>query len=747
MFAPLSDDKEMEEEYVPPSTTSSASRSSSSSPAPSPSPSPRGKKSKKKQKAAGGSKKKAGSGKPRKKRGEGHREDVAAAAAAAAISAAEAARMPAGLVRDGLDAIAKADAERKAATEKLERLSAANVPYVFQLRRLKEGEHGVAKAPYYSPARGAVARTLPSVAEGHTSVTSDDWAENRRRDDARRTASQRARRAPFVPGSKAGRTWCSRVEEKAGVNQPPPPSSAKSWRERLGLPEQPRPTEKQKRAVSLRVRFVDQTADAEGVMGAAPPAPGNKTRADVRRGFSLAGRGQACVYSEAVKIVYSLPEGEQGKLALNHGLLNKALIVKKSYAFRCKDEKGSPEYFSKKSQFDAEAALVQPLRDKFYGGKSLLEAEPWLQKVHSNVLTQALRDVAKAFKSNFAKLRAQKARGAKKVKPFRVHMKDPRKPSSHTFYVLADNIKATHVPRPDLYNVAEAKRAAANKPPSKLRDHRARQLRERRQWTRLELPAKFCGQTTVKQRTVVYLTRCADLDKDGKLLGDVRFTRDDLGRWNCVVQRRPRKVRPLRPVAERKVMADDQGVRDAHTCYSPSQATVTTYAGGERGIDLIFKRHLEPADKLIMELRELKRKTDFNNKGAVEAYEETARKKGRQKLRHIQRAKNMIREMHCRVARDMTANFDTILLPPFNTKDMARRRKKRDDGTVERRRLKSATVRRLLFMSFYKFAQLVGHRCLCDGSEKLPEGEEFTTMACTFWCVCSRACPVRGCSN
>ena len=289
-FAPLSEDTEMEEVeeegYATPSSPATAAQS------PSPSPSPPSKKAPKKKKAAParGAKKKASSGKPRKKRGEGHREDVAAA-------------------------------ERKAATEKLERLSAAGETYVFRLRRLKEGEHGVAKAPYHIPARGAAARTLPSVAEGHTSVTSDDWPENRRRPDSQRTANQRARREPFVPGSKAGRTWCSRVEEKAGVNQRPLPSSAKSCRERLALPEQPRPTEKQKRAVSLRVRFVDQTADAGGIMGAAPPAPGNKTRADVRRAFTLAGRGQAYVYSEAVKIVYSQPEGEQGKMALSYGQL------------------------------------------------------------------------------------------------------------------------------------------------------------------------------------------------------------------------------------------------------------------------------------------------------------------------------------------------------------------------------------------------------------------------------------------
>jgi len=288
------------------------------------------------------------------------------------------------------------------------------------------------------------------------------------------------------------------------------------------------------------------------------------------------------------------------------------------------------------------------------------------------------------------------------------------------------------VPRPDLYNVAEAKRAADGKPPSELGAHRARQQRERRQWTKLELPALFSGQT--KERTVVYLTRCADLDKNGKLLGDVRFTRDELGRWNCIVQRRPRAVRPLRPVAERKTMADDQGVRDAHTCYSPSEASVFTYCGGDRGIDLVFERHLEPADELIMQLRALKRKTDFSDPVKAAEYEKTARKLGRRKLRHFQKAKNLIKEMHCRVARDLTAKFDTILLPPFNTKDMARRRKKRNDGTVERRRLKSKTVCRMLFMSFYKFAQLLGHRCLCDGSEKLTPGEEFTTMACTFWC-------------
>ena len=108
---------------------------------------------------------------------------------------------------------------------------------------------------------------------------------------------------------------------------------------------------------------------------------------------------------------------------------------------------------------------------------------------------------------------------------------------------------------------------------------------------------------------------------------------------------------------------------------------------------------------------------------------------GRRKLRHFLKAKNLVKEMHCRVARDLTANFDTVLVPPYKTKDMARRKRRRSDGSIEPRRIKSATVRRMLTLASYQFVQLLEHRCLCDGSEMHHPGEEFTIIACPFWCA------------
>ena len=684
-------------------------------------------------KAGGGIKKKtASSAKPRAKRGERLEREADAAAATAAASAAAAAAAPAGLVRNGMDlkAIAEADAERATALRKLRDLSRGGHTYISTLKKLKAGEHGVAKAPYYSAARAAAARALPSVAQMHVGITSiKGWLADRRRSPVIRVAaSRRARCGPLTP--KGGRTWCSRLEKKVGVNQPPQPwHSAKPWRARLNLPEQPRETEKQMRAVSRRVRFVDQTADADGVMGAAAPAPGKKTRADVRRGFELNGKAAAFVYSEAVKFVYSHPAGEQGRVALQDGFMNKVFIVGKPDPFGRKATRDSAEYKKQKAAFDAEAQRVKDARAKYLGGRSLLDAHPWLRQAQSNVLTQALRDVSKAFKSNFDKQKAQRARG-EPVKPFRVGLKDLRKPSSHTFYVLADRITATHVPRPDLYNAAEAKRRAEGKPASGQRAHRQRQLRERRKWTRLEMSKNFCADNNNGKPVVVYLTRCAELTKKGKLLGDVRFTRDQLGRWHCVVQRPPRAVRPLRPFDDRKVCACDPGVRDFATVYSPSDATVITYCGGERGVSFVMEKALLKADNIITSLRDLKRRTDFSDAAAKRTYEELSRRLGRRKLRLFEKAKNLVKEMHRRVARDLTANFGTILWPPFRTGDMARRRYK-----GRRRVLRSGTVRRMLSLAHYKFRKLLEHRCLCDGCELLQPGEEFTTQACTFWCA------------
>ena len=327
MFAPLTTDAEMvdEDEYQMPSSPAS----SSSAPSPK-AAAPRGKKAAKKatkkaaKKAAKkaparkGGGKKTSSGKPRAPRGEKLRQDAAAAAAAAAASAAAAANAPSGLVRKGKEAIAAADAERKAATEKLRQLSESGKTYVSPLSDLKDGEHGVAKAPYYSAERAAAARKLPSVAKDACGAVTSGWPEDRRRADAQLTAKQRERRGPST------RTWCSREEKEVGVDRP---NADKPTCGDFQLPAPTQPKAKQKRAVALRVRFVDQTADAGGVMGAAAPVPGKKTRADVRRAFSKLSRAALLAYNAGVKLVYAHPAQQQLGVALDDGFMYSVLIT------------------------------------------------------------------------------------------------------------------------------------------------------------------------------------------------------------------------------------------------------------------------------------------------------------------------------------------------------------------------------------------------------------------------------------
>lgn len=416
------------------------------------------------------------------------------------------------------------------------------------------------------------------------------------------------------------------------------------------------------------MRFVDQTADESGVVGAAAPAEGKKTRAFVRAVFRRHGEAQRLVYNTYVRYVDSLPEEEKYRAAVSHHMMNQVLIVQKPERFSTKHAVGTEEYDAAKATFDANAARVKAVRDNHFGGKTLLEAHPWLKDVSTNVLTQALRDFTKAWKSNVAKQEAQRQRG-ERVIPFRVGLKDPRDASSLTFYVLAATVKATHVPRPDLYRVPskkDATRAAAGET-SGLAAHRAAQPR-RRQWTKLVLPSTFYGGGRSDPPVVVYLTRCADLTKEGKLLGDVRFTCDSLGRWHCVVQRTPRAVRPLRPVAERCIGSNDPGVTAFATCYGPGQgagsdqAKLVTYGTGQGGVERIMPL-LFKADDIITRLRKLKLATNFSVASEKKAYEATARHLRRQKLNCFNDAKNLIKEMHCRVARDLTANFDTIMWP------------------------------------------------------------------------------------
>ena len=85
-----------------------------------------------------------------------------------------------------------------------------------------------------------------------------------------------------------------------------------------------------------------------------------------------------------------------------------------------------------------------------------------------------------------------------------------------------------------------------------------------RVWTKLELPKSLGGgggkPTEVKPfRGIAYITYKVDIEGD-RLLADVTFTRDRLGRWHASVQRAPLQTPRTKPVGLRKVAFVDSGL-------------------------------------------------------------------------------------------------------------------------------------------------------------------------------------------
>ena len=238
-------------------------------------------------------------------------------------------------------------------------------------------------------------------------------------------------------------------------------------------------------------------------------------------------------------------------------------------------------------------------------------------------------------------------------------------------------------------------------------------------WTKLTLP-KLLG--TGKQSTHVYLTNKAEI-MNGRLLADARFTRDKLGKWSCVVHRTAIKPRPLQPLAERIPVFLDPGSRTGQTAYCPSSGVTTSYMEGQGGV----ARVMDIAFKIDALIREQKAQPER------EAHRHFINASNKQKHRLHARVKNLVRDAHRRVARDLTAQYDTIVLPVFETKRMTKKPLKKTDP---RRKLNSKAARALITLSHYKFRQYLTHRCLVDGCELHTPGEEYTTKACPYCGEC-----------
>lgn len=89
--------------------------------------------------------------------------------------------------------------------------------------------------------------------------------------------------------------------------------------------------------------------------------------------------------------------------------------------------------------------------------------------------------------------------------------------------------------------------------------------------------------------------------------------------------------------------------------------------------------------------------------------------------RLLERIRNLVKELHNKVAKELCTQYKTVLLPEFNTSFMVRKRKRKISGK---------TARAMLTWSHYKFKQRLISKSLETGTHVEIVQEDFTSKTC-----------------
>lgn len=313
---------------------------------------------------------------------------------------------------------------------------------------------------------------------------------------------------------------------------------------------------------------------------------------------------------------------------------------------------------------------------------SLVTKHPWLLEVPSYLRKNAVRDVLKAEKSN---------EGIRKADPrhrWSLKYKPRGNPSAWTVGVSKECISGVAVcPRPTPKRPREGEGATRN-------------------WTRFEL----CP--TYKMGTL-WLNEAVP---NGVIAKDCKLTVDARGRFYLVV---PYEIEPVpptaTPTAQRRVGAVDPGDRVQATVYSPHSGEVVQYAVGKErgGKDRVFNV-CKTIDETIIEANRIG---------------DTAKKRAwyRRRLATLRaRVRSLVMEARNKIALDMSRRWDTLILPPFETSGMVKR--KQANGLP--RKLHSKVARSLMSWRHYDFGVHVKNVFLRAGKEVVSPDERYTTMNC-----------------
>ena len=104
-------------------------------------------------------------------------------------------------------------------------------------------------------------------------------------------------------------------------------------------------------------------------------------------------------------------------------------------------------------------------------------------------------------------------------------------------------------------------------------------------------------------------------------------------------------------------------------------------------------------------------------KSDAQWWRDQMRRANKRVWRTANRIHDLTEDLHRRVAYDLVSRYDTIILPTFETKQM----------TKKGRKLRKRTVREMLNLGFYKFAQTLKWMCEKYGKTLVMCSEEYTS--------------------
>ena len=174
--------------------------------------------------------------------------------------------------------------------------------------------------------------------------------------------------------------------------------------------------------------------------------------------------------------------------------------------------------------------------------------------------------------------------------------------------------------------------------------------------------------------------------------------------WSMHIPFESSKEYVFKGLYSKSVCALDPGNRTFQTFYSP------TLAGkiGDGDKTRLFRLCLG-CDKLQSKIS---KSTGNTKRSIIRAYH-----------RATSKVKNLVNEIHWKAANFLTSNFDTILLPKFETRRMVTKQSGKS-------RLNSKTSRQLLTWSHYTFQQRLKTKAAEMGSQVILTSEEYTSKTC-----------------